>query len=801
MKRKAFVFTLDALLSMVLVALFITSILAVQTTTPQRVYSTYLRSKNTYTAQDVLILLKTVPLNEIVPPEKVKEWTSGQNPILNGTLVDPTMSPLDIISTYWAVAPIYPEADLTKKAEVILGYILNSTLEGYNYELIINNYTSPYLSKAGSDYELADDVSAATITLSGRAYNRTAEGYMARLYLTQITKQEEYIYMSDAVLSYPYFTGEWLLFGLIPKFDQSEVKFSYNFNISSLGSPDSKVSSTLFFEPLRITKLEIEICDSWLCDLLESLLEWFFNDLLSQLSTLKVSIKINGNPLIVNGNSFGSPTRIGSIHLKVTDDNLDDSTYTNLLELIQKQNTFNITVEPYTLSLLGTTVPFYAIGDSGASHVIVVYNVSKFNTMNFPHRFYFPTVSSEGNPTQVEKAIFIPFNITRIRVQAKIEGIQQDDVTLFINIKDKSINIGHPAENNGYFVWTIPESLLPNLTNQYFSVVLGIGLNEYHKYPIVNFSNPNIFPETHFKLYGNSSYVEIDYNPHIQYSIHTISLTRPIQISASNCDADSSIDPQREYCRHLEFSFDLPNNITPIWTKFQFPYYHDVTKDPTSQRVSISNSKIGTVDLFCYNIQGCNPPTPSNEQRDIMEVFNHWGYGIWTRANDNSIISPTMASGENKFILDFDDGFYVSKDNSIGETLILLDSYIPYGDTFPYLLIGYPEYTGYNLTYYYTDVDGTVKSDYLLIGTAFVETQKYLKIDIDEIVANRTYERYAVDDAIVRLFKKLGGKEIEGHQLVIPIKLDSTVSDVVPLQRVPALYRPIKITLRIWREG
>ncbi|GEM_PF-922397 len=798
MKRRAFVFTLDALLSLVLVVIFITSIVSIQAQSVN-VYSTYVRSQNAYTAQNVLELLRTTPLENLVPSQKIEEWISRG--ILNSSLVSPTMSPLEIAATYWAASPVYSSANLTDKASIILGYILNNTLKGYNYQLIINNYTNPYLSKIGANYLEARDVSAATISLTGYAYNKTAAGYMARLYLAQITKQDEYIYMSDAVLSYPYFTGEWL-FGLIPKFDQSEVKFSYNFNISSLGSPDSKVSSTLFFEPLRITKLEIEICnDTWgVCDLLERLLKGFFNDLLSQLSTLKVSIKINGNPLIVNGNSFGSPTKIGSIHLKVTDNNLDDSTYTNLLELIQKQNTFNVTVEPYKIDInipilsISIKLPFYAIGDSGASHVIVVYNVSKFNTMNFPHRFYFPTVSSEGNPTQVEKAIFIPFNITRIRVQAKIEGVQQDDVTLFINIKDKSINIGHPAENNGYFVWTIPESLLPNLTNQYFSVVLGIGLNEYHKYPIVNFSNPNIFPETHFKLYGNSSYVEIDYNPHIQYSIHTISLTRPIQISASNCDADSSVDPQGEYCRHLEFSFDLPNNITPIWTKFQFPYYHDVTVNlEPYQKVSIQNSIIGTVDLFCYNIQGCNPPTPSNEQRDIMEVFNHWGYGIWTRANDNSIISPTMAPGENKFILDFDDGFYVSKDNSMGETLILLDSYVPYGDTFPYLLQGYPEYTGYNLTYYYEDINGNIKSDNLLIGIPYERNINYKKINIADLQP----ERYALDDAIVRLFKKLGGQD---KNLVIPIKLESTISDVIPLQNVPSLYTPVTVTLRVWRE-
>ena len=799
MRRKAFVFTLDALLSMVLVAMFITSILAVQTTTPQRVYSTYLRSKNTYTAQDVLILLKTVPLNEIVPLEKIKEWTSGQNPILNGTLVDPTMPPLDIISTYWAVAPIYPEANLTKKAEIILGYILNNTLEGYNYELIINNYTSPYLSKTGSNYELADDVSAATITLSGRAYNKTAEGYMARLYLTQITKQDEYIYMSDAVLGYPYYDHSTHLevffidLGWLPIFEQDNVRISYKFNLPS----GVKERATLFFMPSRYVEFNL-------------------GGLVS-LQPGKITISLNDNGLVCNGKSYSNYQLDKSErYIKIFDDSTNDGSYCNLLESLNGggSNLVYNEITQYTLSLLfeifNFDVPWLAIGDSGSSYLIYVYNTTKFKTYEFVHDFNFPDVQTE-NPTQIEKAIFIPHNITGMNVRMHINvPSTTTNVTLRVRVLDKVIDVGtRTISGDVNLTWgdaEIRDALnsagltYDDLTNRYFYVILSIGLKDYeevvspYEYGVLYDDEPTFlakkFPHIDggFHLIGDDSVVHVDYETP-SYTIHTISLTRSPEVSYYSGDSGDG-----EFYSHVEWTWDLPN-ATPLYTKFLFPYFwNKVESSDPSQMVSLKNEVVGEEVLYCHG-SACKP------NRGLLKVFDRWGYGIWTRANDGSTVSPTMVPGENKFALDFGQGFYVSKDNSIGETLILLDSYIPYGDTFPYLLIGYPEYTGYNLTYYYVDIDETVKPDYLLIGTAFVETQKYLKIDIDEIVANRTYEKYAVDDAIVRLFKKLGGKEIDGHQLVIPIRLDSTVSDVVPLQRVPALYRPIKITLRIWREG
>ncbi|ASJ01187.1 hypothetical protein [Thermococcus gorgonarius] len=189
--RRGFVFTLDAMLSLVLVTLFITSIVAITSSTSQ-VYSTYMRSQSEYIATDTLETLRTVSLNQLVPPEKVDEWLNDGT--LDEELVSPEMTPLDIVATYWATEPLYPSKNLSHKAEVILGYILNQRLKGYNYELLINNYTSPYLRKVGSNYSEAPDVSPATLVMSGYAYNQTPRGYMARAYLTKATTTQEKLY-------------------------------------------------------------------------------------------------------------------------------------------------------------------------------------------------------------------------------------------------------------------------------------------------------------------------------------------------------------------------------------------------------------------------------------------------------------------------------------------------------------------------------------------------------------------------------------------------------------------------------
>jgi len=193
MRRRGFIFTLDALLSLVLVMVFVSAVVMVAENS--KIYSTSLREQSKYIADDTLTTLRNVPIKDLVPPEVLEEWKQGSDPLIVSSLVNEDMSPLDITATYWAVDPLYPSLDLRHKAEVILGYILNITLRDYNYELLINNYTGSYLRKGNyTDFSLAFDVSPATLTLSGYKYNQTPRGYMARAYLTRATVTREDLY-------------------------------------------------------------------------------------------------------------------------------------------------------------------------------------------------------------------------------------------------------------------------------------------------------------------------------------------------------------------------------------------------------------------------------------------------------------------------------------------------------------------------------------------------------------------------------------------------------------------------------
>jgi len=60
MKRRGFIFTLDALISLILVMLFISAVITLQL--GSNPYSSQLQEQNQYTASDVLTILRTVPL-------------------------------------------------------------------------------------------------------------------------------------------------------------------------------------------------------------------------------------------------------------------------------------------------------------------------------------------------------------------------------------------------------------------------------------------------------------------------------------------------------------------------------------------------------------------------------------------------------------------------------------------------------------------------------------------------------------------------------------------------------------------
>ncbi|NJE30386.1 hypothetical protein E3E38_04880 [Thermococcus sp. 18S1] len=182
MKRQGFIFTLDALLSFLLTLMIIASIVSI-TGSPSKVYSPTLQSRNKAIAQDILETMRTAGLNQLVDPAVIDSWIKDGT--LDLTYVTPDMPPLDIAATYWAINDIVPsEPSYQEKAETILGYILQALSQGYKYQLIIDDYTSPFLTFDNS-YQEAKDVGVATTMVSGYVKNTLPRGYVAKAQLTK----------------------------------------------------------------------------------------------------------------------------------------------------------------------------------------------------------------------------------------------------------------------------------------------------------------------------------------------------------------------------------------------------------------------------------------------------------------------------------------------------------------------------------------------------------------------------------------------------------------------------------------
>lgn len=113
--RKGFIFTLDALLALLLTTVVVAGTFSLLRT-EREVYSSYLVSQYQHTAENVLIVLRTAPLNQLVSSEIILKWS--ESGILDSEIVSPDMSPLDIVATYWATDPIFPEKDILLRTEI-----------------------------------------------------------------------------------------------------------------------------------------------------------------------------------------------------------------------------------------------------------------------------------------------------------------------------------------------------------------------------------------------------------------------------------------------------------------------------------------------------------------------------------------------------------------------------------------------------------------------------------------------------------------------------------------------------------
>ncbi|ACJ17388.1 hypothetical protein TON_1897 [Thermococcus onnurineus NA1] len=721
MKRRGFVFTLDAILALLLVTIFVVSISQINPNA--QVYSTYMRSQSKYVAEDTLTMFRTLPLRELVPPEKLEEWISDGT--LNTTLVTPDMSPIDIVATYWATAPVFPDANLKHKAEVIMGYVLNNTLTDYNYELMINNYTSPYLRKTGANYSTASDVTPATLLLSGYAYNQTPRGYMARAFLNNLGSKEN-TYTARGGYIYA-------------RTDNQDDAVIIKYIIPADAIPkDAEIQEiNWFLEPARVgSNYEVY---------LNGQLIW--------------SGYVDNNEKLVDTNPSGG------------------------LELIENFKPGETNVFEVRVYKSG-----YDGGEKGAQYIKIKYTTSIPSTLKFNDKFYFEDVTAKHGIT-AWKYLFIPGKLNALSIQIAVGNVSaQTPVSLsFMFNEEIPIPLSAPCQYNAttmtkvcYWDNTTIATALENagynythISSRYTTIIVRAG-----------YENTEYVPNIH--LIGNESFVYADYTPGVLLTSYTIDITEPInQYTASLCDA-SDVDDPSSWCRDVTWTFEIPYGTTPLWVKFQFPWYYlDTSSEKTpTQEIEITNDYIGSQYIYQH------PPNP------FIYALARIGYTRNTFDSQFRLLNNALIPGENKVHIslgkDTDEngdeyGYWIQPQNGDGELTYVIQGFAGYGNVFPELLRS--GCSGYNITYYWT---GDSSPHYVTAGDA-----PYCDITAQDLLDGM--ERYAVDDAIIRLFRNLGGDGTQTNPILI--KLPPTVNVVfVSMGNIPGLFKPITITLRIWRE-
>ena len=693
MKRKGFVFTLDALLSLLLVTIFITGIVVEESNST--VYSTYMRNQEKYLAEDTLKTLRTASLKDLVPPEVIDDWKS--NGTLVSGLVTEEMTPLDIAATYWATSELYPGENLTHKAEIILGYLLNNTLGDYNYELLINNYTSPYLGRVGSNYSKASDVSQATLVMSGYAYNQTPRGYMARAYLTKLgSKENTYTIRGGYIYA---------------RTDTSNDEVIIKYVVPADAIPSDAVIDEIewFLEP------------AWVGSYYE--------------------IYLNGH-LIWSG---------------LVQNNFKPSDYPTVEAALKQyfvpgqENVFEVRV--YKSGYDG--------GEDGAQYIKISYTTSVPSTLKFPTRFYFEDVSANYG-IESWKYLFVPGLLESMKVQVAVGNVSQSTPITLSFMFDQKITVD-PTSCTYDSAALVKTCYWDNQT-----IAAALEANGYN-YTQVSSRYTTLIVDAGYKntrynrihLIREKSFVEASYVSGFILTAYTIDITEPILL------------PNQDWSRDVTITFNVPQGVTPLWVKFQFPWLYYTNYNPT-QEIQISNDVIPPTDIYKH------PPNP------FIYALARVGYTSDTFDYQYNPLNHAIVPGSNTLHILLGDGYYIQPSNGDGELTYIIQAYAGYGSVFPKFIRD--GCGGYNITYYW---EGDTDPHYITAGD-----EPYCNVTAQDLLDGSG--TYAIDDALVRLFNNLGGSGTEDDPLLVLLP-ESVKIDFASMGNIPGLFQPIRITLRVWR--
>ena len=719
MKRRGFVFTLDAILAVVLLMMFVTSILAIQSQTVN-VYTTYSRTQDKYIAENVLHTLRTTPLRELVPPDVISKWI--EDGVLNTTVVSPDMSPIDIVATYWATAGVYNNTGFKTDAEIIMGYILNNTLKGYNYELFIDNYTSPYLLKGNSS--VARDISPATLLISGYSPNQTPRGYMARAFLTKVEVERQDLFGWFRVLAAPYYLNKYY--------------YAYRNSLSIeriITLPEDAV-------PLSA-------------------------------DALFVQRRAEGQRVVINGWAYPSS---GYTHYHIY---LGSDVLTGHIQ--RGDNNVTLFYGDGSLDQDG-------IGSASGTTLYVDYK-SNSTSVSDPGLVKIYRVDSKHTGFFYLLEMFVPGNVTEINMKFKVQGVHK--VNLYYGFGGDLVLLSSKApDSSGIVEFTdsdienaVDQKLCggsdcydefkANLSKMVFDFVLGFdavydpysGHWEYGGgYCQLSSTDCNA-DESEYGgdgeriLYGYpDSVVKISYVPRVLITRYSIPLSIYFPYGDSRVSYPGS---------GLEVDYSLPPNSQPWYADWWVGYtFRDYS---TYQNLYENGREFYSGPLGRYAIR-------------VAYTRLH---PYMMRPGENNVFEIRMTDGDSE----------VRNGDTRGIIKYFIQGFVGYGDIFPYLLQGYPEYRGYNLTYYGPDGESTV-----LVGDP-----PYKSLSVSDLDP----EKYALDDAIIRLFTKLnyetspddsGPPGSQSNPIDVELTGNVRIS-FASMKNVPTLAPPIAITLRVWRGG
>ncbi len=692
--RRGFIFTIDALLSLLLVSVVLVSLVSVEENVKD-VYKTSLRAQNLQDANALLGVLKRVPLNQLVPEETIEGWVNGG--VLHPKLVNPSMSPLDIALTYWALsrAPGYGNLGLDEDAKTILTEVISRLLPGYGYEVIIN---STKIASEGTPDGI-DEVSSATMLVSGFAKGKKPLGYMARAYLMYAGHRYSRLIGIQRLVARGY--GNTLHVGIPVQLPNDAA------NIDARGG--------FYARNLGLNRIELKIDPSGYSA------------------------------------SLGDGSRV------------DLSDY-----ILPGTNVLNFTIE--------SDWDANEVGFGSGSVLLVSYDTNSTDFYD-PNEVDLYDVTSKYSFVQF--VTVIPTGEVRgIEVYLTVSGVSS--INLYYDKGNSTCLVGKKGPRGGivYFNSTEIESGLRNncglsdyreLNSRAFTFVIAVDSTWPSDSTHPEYSSTK--RERH--LYGfGESWVRVD----VKSDLENLNYAIPLSIPLEPGDFSYSGDPYGTVYPTMSVTYHLPPTAIPwyadYWVAIQY--------------------RSGTRGTMRFTESNPDGTTVIQQTSHLKYYLYRYGYSRYTDTimvpgEDNTFTAESRASG----------GYYgFRRGESWGTIYYFLRAYAPYGDMFDELMRGYPDYRGYNITYYAQDPEGNLVERKILAGDP-----PYLSITVDELDP----DRYAADDAIIRLFSQLckenGGRPGSRSNPLLVLLPDDVQIDFSGISGIPTISKPVPVTVRIWRSG